>query len=186
MSWTDPANWDPEHIPGPEDDLAFPDAPDPYTVEVSSVVTVKSVRLNEKVILNFNLGGTTAGDTDDQHDQLAVIKGITLGGSTLQVTLANGFVPVLGDSFTLITEGRRLLIGNSIWGESGSEGRHTDGENAVLDVFPDGIGHAPVKPCLFNERLGFPSFVLDAMAGGAKELVDFFARSGFGRLRSSG
>ncbi len=146
LSWKDPANWDPALIPGHGDDLAFPDAPAPYTVEVSSVLSVKSVRLNEKVILNFNLGGTMAGDADDQHDQLTVTNGITLGGSTLQVTLTNGFEPSLGDRFTLITHGRRFetfaaeilppLADGLTWQINYEPINPSKGSNIVLMVLP--------------------------------------------------
>jgi hypothetical protein len=53
--------------------------------------------------LAIDLAGTTAGTT---YDQLAVDGNAGLGG-TLSVSLANGFVPAVGNSFTLIdtTEG---------------------------------------------------------------------------------
>jgi hypothetical protein len=44
------------------------------------------------------LEGTTAGTFGD----LAVSNGVSLGGA-LSVKLVNGFVPVIGDSFTILT-----------------------------------------------------------------------------------
>ncbi len=49
--------------------------------------------------LHIELGGTTAGT---QYDRLAVSGNATLAGA-LNVTLANGFTPALGDTFTVLT-----------------------------------------------------------------------------------
>ncbi|RKX31542.1 MAG: hypothetical protein DRP71_13300 [Verrucomicrobia bacterium] len=106
-SWTDPLNWDSSAVPGAEDDLIFPALSGPYAVDINTSATVNSVRLTEKVTVNFDLGGTTAGGSADQYDQLKVTHGITLGESTLEVTLTNGFTPSLGDAFTLINHGSR-------------------------------------------------------------------------------
>ncbi len=69
--------------------------------------------------LNIEIGGTTAGT---QYDRLAVSGSATLA-SALSVTLANGFTPALGDTFTVLTFASRtgtlptlngLLIGGGI------------------------------------------------------------------------
>jgi len=76
--------------------------------------------------LNIEIGGTTAGT---QYDRLAVSGSATLA-SALNVTLANGFTPALGDTFTVLTFASRtgtlptlngLLIGggvqlDTLWG----------------------------------------------------------------------
>lgn len=49
--------------------------------------------------LNIALGGLTAGT---QYGHLAVSNGASLGG-TLNVTLINGFVPAVGDAFSILT-----------------------------------------------------------------------------------
>ena len=51
-----------------------------------------------KGALNCYIGGTGAGTFGD----LAVSNGVSLGG-TLAIKLVNGFVPVVGDSFTIVT-----------------------------------------------------------------------------------
>jgi hypothetical protein len=48
--------------------------------------------------LDIYIGGTTAGTFGD----LAVSNGVSLGG-TLTIKLVNGFVPVVRDSFTIVT-----------------------------------------------------------------------------------
>jgi hypothetical protein len=48
--------------------------------------------------LNISIGGKTAGT----FGEVAVSNGVSLGG-TLSVKLINGFVPVIGDSFTILT-----------------------------------------------------------------------------------
>ncbi|HEX6505803.1 MAG TPA: hypothetical protein VF011_21380 [Terriglobales bacterium] len=49
--------------------------------------------------LNIAIGGTTVGA---QYGQLAVANGATLNG-TLNIKLINGFVPAIGNSFTVVT-----------------------------------------------------------------------------------
>lgn len=49
--------------------------------------------------LRIEIGGTTPGT---QHDQIIVSGVATLGG-TLHVSLVGGFVPAIGDSFTILT-----------------------------------------------------------------------------------
>lgn len=50
-------------------------------------------------MLAIELGGTTAGA---QHDRLAITGFAALGGS-LQLSLINGFVPAVGNTFTILT-----------------------------------------------------------------------------------
>lgn len=72
--------------------------------------------------LNIDLGGTVAGDT---YDQVVVNRDATIAG-TLNVTLVDGFVPAIGNVFTILTKGRNLsgtfatvnlpvLTGNKKW-----------------------------------------------------------------------
>jgi hypothetical protein len=49
--------------------------------------------------LVVGIGGTQAGS---QYSQLAVSNGASLGGS-LTITLLNGFIPAIGDTFTILT-----------------------------------------------------------------------------------
>lgn len=53
---------------------------------------------NSTGTLNISVGGTTAGTFGD----LAVSNGVTLGG-TLSIKLINGFVPAVGENFTILT-----------------------------------------------------------------------------------
>lgn len=53
---------------------------------------------NSTGTLNISVGGTAAGTFGD----LAVTNGVSLGG-TLSIKLINGFVPAIGDSFTILT-----------------------------------------------------------------------------------
>ena len=54
-------------------------------------------------ILEMELGGTTAGT---QYDQLTVTGTATMAG-TLNVSLIDGFIPQVGDSFTILPYGTR-------------------------------------------------------------------------------
>lgn len=54
-------------------------------------------------VLEIQLGGTTAGT---QYDQLTVTGTATLAG-TLNVSLIDGFIPQVGDSFTILPYGTR-------------------------------------------------------------------------------
>ncbi len=107
LSWTDPLNWDSDAVPSAGSDVVLPVRPQPYVVELDTAATVNSVRLTKELTIKFFLGGTTAGSAADQYTQLTTIDGITLGDSTLEVALSNGFVPSLGDTFTLVTHGSR-------------------------------------------------------------------------------
>jgi hypothetical protein len=51
-----------------------------------------------KAVFDIYVGGTTAGTYGD----LAVTNGVSLGGM-LNIKLVNGFVPTVGDSFTILT-----------------------------------------------------------------------------------
>ncbi len=67
------------------------------------------------------IGGTTAGNTDTNHDQLNVVETsgqsfVTIGNN---VTLANiqwnGFVPAVGDEFTIVNnEGTDAIVGEFV------------------------------------------------------------------------
>jgi hypothetical protein len=48
--------------------------------------------------LNISVGGTAAGT----YGQVAVSNGVSLGG-TLSIKLVNGFVPVIGETFNVVT-----------------------------------------------------------------------------------
>jgi len=50
-------------------------------------------------VLNVAIGGIAAGS---QYSQVAVSNGASLNG-TLNIELAGGFVPALGDAFTIVT-----------------------------------------------------------------------------------
>ena len=65
----------------------------PGTLTVSGSYTQQSTG-----ILNISVGGTAAG----QFGDLAVSNGVSLGG-TLSIKLINGFVPAIGNSFTIVT-----------------------------------------------------------------------------------
>jgi hypothetical protein len=51
-------------------------------------------------IFNIDISGSTTAGTD--YDQVNVTGGVSLAGTTLNVAL-NGYTPVLGDSFTILT-----------------------------------------------------------------------------------
>jgi hypothetical protein len=53
---------------------------------------------NSSGTLNISIGSTTVGS----FGQLAVSNGVSLGG-TLMIKLVNGFVPVVGDTFKIVT-----------------------------------------------------------------------------------
>ncbi len=65
----------------------------PGTLTIAGSYTQQS-----KGTLDIYVGGTTAGTFGD----LAVSNGVSLGG-TLSIKMVNGFVPVVGDSFTILT-----------------------------------------------------------------------------------
>lgn len=89
--------------------------------------------------LNFEIGGrNNAGVFDGvtpQYDTLAVDSASTIYSGDLQVTLLNGFVPVVGDSFQLVvTAGTLQWVGNLVAPSLGS------GLQWQVDVGPNGAG----------------------------------------------
>jgi hypothetical protein len=63
-----------------------------------AAIQMSSATFGSSATLLMDLGGETAGS---QYDVVTSLVSASLGG-TLQVTLANGFVPAAGDRFTLV------------------------------------------------------------------------------------
>lgn len=64
----------------------------------ATLTVTGSYTQNSQGTLNISIGSTTVGS----FGQLAVSNGVTLGG-TLAIKLVNGFVPVVGDTFKIVT-----------------------------------------------------------------------------------
>jgi hypothetical protein len=69
------------------------------TTETGILSTNGTYTQNAKGSLNVSIGGLTLGS---QYDQLAVTNGASLNG-TLNIKLIDGFVPAVGDTFTILT-----------------------------------------------------------------------------------
>ncbi len=67
----------------------------------SGTITGNVTLSSDPSTLAFNLGGETQGT---QYDSLTINGNMTLAGN-LELTLTNGFVPLAGDSFTVLTVG---------------------------------------------------------------------------------
>ncbi|HUO29407.1 MAG TPA: hypothetical protein VMU80_09330 [Bryobacteraceae bacterium] len=84
--------------------------------------------------LNIAIGGTAAGST---YDQLKVTQSATLGG-TLNVTLANGFTPSVGQTFTIVTASAVSDTFSAVNGLAINSSEHFaisySGNNVVLTV----------------------------------------------------
>jgi hypothetical protein len=63
------------------------------------ILSLSTYTQNSTGILNISIGGTTLGT---QYSQLAVANGVSLAG-TLNLKLINGFVPAIGNTFTILT-----------------------------------------------------------------------------------
>jgi fibronectin-binding autotransporter adhesin len=74
---------------------------------------------NSKGILNVSIGGTGSGT----FGQLAVSNGVSLGG-TLSIKLINGFVPAIGDTFTVVTGSAVTGTFSTVKGTSINSGEH--------------------------------------------------------------
>ena len=66
------------------------------------ILNTGSVTLTSGATLPIEIGGTTAGNTSSNHDQLNVTGSVTLGNATLTLSAFNGFAPAIGQSFTII------------------------------------------------------------------------------------
>lgn len=68
------------------------------TTKPAKLTVTGSYTQNSTGTLNISVGGTAAG----KFGELAVSNGVSLGG-TLSIKLANGFVPAVGENFTIVT-----------------------------------------------------------------------------------
>jgi len=68
------------------------------TSKPGTLTLTGSYAQNSTGTLNISIGGSAAGKFGD----LAVSNGVTLGG-TLSIKLVNGFVPTIGENFTILT-----------------------------------------------------------------------------------
>src|SRR5690606_14589335 len=87
-------------------------------------------------VLEIQLGGTTAGT---EYDQLTVTGTATIAG-TLNVSMIDGFIPQVGDSFTVLPYGSR-----------------SGGFNAL--TLPDGYR--------WGIDYGYPGLTLSVLEGGS-------------------
>lgn len=72
------------------------------TLTKAGTLSPSTYTQNSKGSLNIQIGGTAAGT----YSVLAVANGASLNG-TLNVKLINGFVPAIGDAFTILTASAR-------------------------------------------------------------------------------
>ncbi len=68
----------------------------------SGILNTGNLTLNSSSTLVIGIGGKTPGNEAANHDQLQVTGTVNLGNATLNLSALNGFVPVLGDRFTII------------------------------------------------------------------------------------
>ncbi|HWZ82751.1 MAG TPA: hypothetical protein VNW47_09005 [Terriglobales bacterium] len=73
------------------------------TASKAGTLSVSTYTQQSAGSLNIQLGGTTVGT---QYSQLAVANGASLNG-TLNVNLINGFIPTIGDVYTILTSSAR-------------------------------------------------------------------------------
>jgi hypothetical protein len=69
------------------------------------IITVTDLTLNSGSGYDVELGGTTPGNNDNNHDQTVVSTGVvTLNSANLNVILWNGYRPTVGDTYTVINK----------------------------------------------------------------------------------
>ena len=73
------------------------------TAVKAGILSPSTYTQNSTGSLNIQIGGTTVGT---QYSQLAVANGASLNG-TLNVKLINGFLPAIGNAFTILTTSAR-------------------------------------------------------------------------------
>lgn len=69
---------------------------------VGTLTTTNGYAVRTNATTHIDIGGTTAGSTYDQI--IAVPGGVILTGSNIEVSLVGGFVPAIGDVFTIIDD----------------------------------------------------------------------------------
>ena len=68
----------------------------------AGVLKTGNVNLKSGSTFEVEIGGTSPGDLATNHDQLNVTGTVSLGNAMLSLSAFNGFVPKLGDRFTII------------------------------------------------------------------------------------
>jgi hypothetical protein len=72
----------------------------------TNVLTAGSATFQSGSFFDVELGGTTFNPpTQTDYDRLAVTNAATINGGTLNVTLINGFMPNINDTFRVLTAG---------------------------------------------------------------------------------
>jgi hypothetical protein len=79
--------------------------------------------------LNISVGGTAAGT----YGQVAVSNGVSLGG-TLSIKLINGFVPVIGETFNVVTGSAVTGTFSTVKGTSINSSEHFEVSYATNEV----------------------------------------------------
>ena len=107
-------------------------------------LTIGSLLIQVSATFEVELGGTTAGTSYDQIVVTGVDGFTAIAGSTLDLSLIDGFAPDVGDTFTIVSslqshavsgnfnglsEGTRFVVDNSIFSISYKGG---DGNDIVL------------------------------------------------------
>jgi fibronectin-binding autotransporter adhesin len=109
-------------------------------------LTAASLSLATGSAFNEELGGTTAGS---QYDQLVIPAGgtVALGGATLNVSILNGFVPTVGQQFTIIkNQGGGSVVGTFFQGSTDNFDGYVFGIN-----YAGGAGHDVVLTVLSKD-----------------------------------
>ena len=90
------------------------------TLTKAGTLSVSTYTQQSTGSLNVQIGGTTVGT---QYSQLAVANGASLNG-TLNIKLISGFVPVIGNTFTILTTSARTGTFATVKGLSINSSEH--------------------------------------------------------------
>src|SRR5260370_42369818 len=85
--------------------------------------------------LNISIGGLTVGT---QYGQLAVSNGVSLKG-TLNIKVINGFIPVMGNTFIILTGNPVSGTFGTVNGTTIPTGGHLSGSSKPTNPTPAGL-----------------------------------------------
>ena len=128
------------------------------------ILSTGTVSLASTATLSIELGGTTVIAGTD-YDQLNVTGGVSLGGSTLSVSILGGFTPQLNDTFLIILNDGADAIGGGFAGISDGDTVNFGGYAFTFDSTYNGNGDANLNDVALISQVPEPSSFVSLLAG---------------------
>ena len=128
------------------------------------ILSTGTVSLTSTSTLSIELGGSTVVAGTD-YDRLNVTGGVTLGGSTLSVTLLSGFEIHVNDTFLIVLNDGADAIGGSFAGITDGDTVSFGGYDFTFDSTFDGNGDTNLNDIALISQVPEPGSFATLLAG---------------------